>query len=314
MGTRLSLSTRLDRNKLWPLQASQNISMSSFSPVIFLALLATAFAAASVPESREIADELSALKQSNADLLEMFKEVQREFSELKAATGFAASAYKKKANKPRDCNDVKQLNPYASNGVFTITPQENVEFEVFCEFNAEGENWTVFHKRFDGSQDFKQTLVEYGQGFGDVKGEHFLGLQQIHLLTSVGKWQLRVDLEDFEGNTAKAVYDEFEVGAGLDYTLYVSGFQQEASTAGDSLIQHHGQAFSCPELDQDSHDDENCAEVFQGCWWYYNCYRSNLNAFTYFTKSSPESKSMNWHSWEIAFTPLKASSMKMRTI
>merc|ERR1739838_985232 len=122
-GTRLSLSTRLDRNQLSPLQASQNISMSSFSPVIFLALLATAFAAASVPESREIADELSALKQSNADLLEMFKEVQREFSELKAATGFAASAYKKKANKPRDCNDVKQLNPYASNGVFTITPK-----------------------------------------------------------------------------------------------------------------------------------------------------------------------------------------------
>ena len=38
---------------------------------------------------------------------------------------------------------MKQLNPYASNGVFTITPQENVEFEVFCEFNAEGENWTV---------------------------------------------------------------------------------------------------------------------------------------------------------------------------
>jgi len=52
---------------------------------------------------------------------------------------------------------------------------------------------------------------DYKVGFGDLNGEFWLGLDKIHRLTSDDNSMLRVDLEDFEGNTAYAEYNKFGV-------------------------------------------------------------------------------------------------------
>lgn len=57
------------------------------------------------------------------------------------------------------------------------------------------------------------------------------GLQNLHLLTLKQKYELRVDLEDFENNTAAAKYAEFSISPNAvsaeedGYTLYVAGFE-----------------------------------------------------------------------------------------
>ena len=88
-------------------------------------------------------------------------------------------------------------------------------------------------KRQDGSVDFYLNWTDYKNGFGNLEGEHWIGLDNMHLLThqTSGPPQLRVDLADWEGNTAFAKYDQFSVGdENSDYTLSVSGYQS-ASTA-----------------------------------------------------------------------------------
>ena len=69
----------------------------------------------------------------------------------------------------------------------------------------------MFQKRLDGSVDFFRGWNDYKLGFGNLNGEFWLGLDKIQRLTNIGRYKLRVDLEDIQGNTAYAEYDMFAV-------------------------------------------------------------------------------------------------------
>ena len=69
----------------------------------------------------------------------------------------------------------------------------------------------MFQKRLNGSVNFYLDWNDYKRGFGNVSGEFWLGLEKIHRLTKE-RSRLRVDLEDFNGETAYAEYDLFAVG------------------------------------------------------------------------------------------------------
>ena len=75
---------------------------------------------------------------------------------------------------------------------------------MYCDQKTAGGGWTVFQKRLDGSDDYKR-------GFGNLNGEFWLGLENIYRLTKEQS-RLRVDLEDFENQTAYAEYDSFGIG------------------------------------------------------------------------------------------------------
>ena len=69
----------------------------------------------------------------------------------------------------------------------------------------------MFQKRIDGSENFYLHWNDYKDGFGDLNGKFWLGNDKIHRLTIDDNQVLRVDLEDFEGNTDYAEYDMFGV-------------------------------------------------------------------------------------------------------
>ena len=82
---------------------------------------------------------------------------------------------------------------------------------MFCDQTTAGGGWTVIQKRIDGSVDFYRGWADYKNGFGNLNGEFWLGLDKIHRLTKSIKNRLRVDLEDTKGKTAYAEYDMFAV-------------------------------------------------------------------------------------------------------
>ena len=84
---------------------------------------------------------------------------------------------------------------------------------MFCDQTTAGGGWTVFQKRLDGSVDFYRGWSDYKNGFGNLNGEFWLGLDKINRLTKT-KSRLRVDLEDTTGETAYAEYDMFAVTSG----------------------------------------------------------------------------------------------------
>ena len=95
--------------------------------------------------------------------------------------------------------------------MYTIDPDGEGAFEVFCDQKTSGGGWTVFQKRLNGSVSFYRDWDDYKRGFGNLNGEFWLGLDKIYRLTEKKRNRLRVDLEETTGNTAYAEYDMFAV-------------------------------------------------------------------------------------------------------
>ena len=85
-------------------------------------------------------------------------------------------------------------------------------FDVYCDQTTAGGGWVVFQKRQDGSVNFYRGWIDYKNGFGNLNGEFWLGLDKIHRLTKT-KNKLRVDLMDTTGSTAYAEYNMFSVSS-----------------------------------------------------------------------------------------------------
>ena len=112
-----------------------------------------------------------------------------------------------------------------SNGVYLIDPDGSGDFHVYCDQTTSGGGWTVFQKRLDGSVDFYRTWDSYKYGFGNTYSEFWLGLESIRRLTNSGGYKLRIDLEDFSGNTVYAEYTWFKVESeGSNYTLRIGSY------------------------------------------------------------------------------------------
>ena len=213
---------------------------------------------------------------------------------------------------PRDCKEVYQRG-CTQDGVYTIDPRcpNRKPFNVYCT-----NQYTVFQRRMDGSENFNRGWADYVSGFGSVWGEQWLGLEKIHCLTTrTARTEMRIDMADFQGNKKYAYYNFFMVGkAASKYKLQVAGY---SGTARDSILYGseghnlNGMAFSTPDNDNDLNSG-NCAQVRKGGWWYNNCMCSQLNGI-YHHDTAPNSwEGVLWVTFTGRTGSLKFAEMKLR--
>ena len=178
--------------------------------------------------------------------------------------------------------------------------------------STNGGGWIVFQRRMDGSVDFYLNWADYLEGFGDLKGEFWLGLDKIHRLTMARRSStLRIDMEDFNEVKKFAQYSSFRVGGALTkYTLTVSGYSGDAK---DGMAFHNGMKFSTHDNDNDLYS-KNCALSFKGAWWYNDCHHSNLNGqYLAGQHSMTYADGINWYLWKGYHYSLKMTEMKLRS-
>ncbi|XP_046861663.1 ryncolin-2-like [Xenia sp. Carnegie-2017] len=206
----------------------------------------------------------------------------------------------------KDCTDVQNYGKSES-GVYHIIPDSQGYFKVFCDMKSFGGGWTVFQRRQDGSVNFYRGWKDYKEGFGDLKGEFWLGLDKIYRLTSARRNKLRVDLGDWSGNKAYAEYDYFAVkNESKKYQLSLGKY---SGNARDSLFYHKGMAFTTKDSDNDTNGG-NCATYYKGAWWYKSCYDSNLNGH-YYSGNQINAQGVIWGHWKV-YESLKFTEMKIK--
>ncbi|ELU13291.1 hypothetical protein CAPTEDRAFT_217921 [Capitella teleta] len=171
-----------------------------------------------------------------------------------------------------DCSDAYRSGGTQS-GLFLLgLTRQNAPlrlFTGFCEMDTTDDQWLVFQRRMDGSEDFNIGWQSYVQGFGDMQTEFWLGNEVLHALTASGYTVLRVDMSDFENESRFAEYQTFTVGDAADHYRMKCG--------GDSLSFSNGTQFSTLDADHDTHVTHNCAATHTGAFWYAACHHANPN-------------------------------------
>ncbi|KAM7371796.1 hypothetical protein PAMP_009006 [Pampus punctatissimus] len=177
---------------------------------------------------------------------------------------------------PVDCNDLYHRG-FGHSGVYSIYPAGPVSpVQVYCDMGC----------------------VDKPEG----------GLENIHLLSLRKSYELRIEMEDFEGIKAYVHYSSFSVGPEQEgYRLNFSCFKDGG--AGNSLSEHNGQKFSTFDNDQDTHSS-NCAKTYLGGWWYGECHSVNPNGM-YLWGSSTYGIGINWVSFKGFEYSLKAITIKI---
>ncbi|KAG5263421.1 hypothetical protein AALO_G00264660 [Alosa alosa] len=222
-----------------------------------------------------------------------------------------------------DCAQIFNNGSKAS-GFYMIKPMRSPsQIKVYCDM-SEGGGWTVLQRRTDGKESFERGWDDYKQGFGDMEsanGEFWLGNDNLYYLTSQADYDLRINLEDFDGAYRYAVYEKFKVSS--EQEKYQLNFGEYKGNAGNSLAgsshpevqwwaSHQGMKFSTFDNDNDRYD-RNCAKEDKSGWWFNRCHSANLNGVYYQGPySSVTDNGIVWYTWHGWWYSLKSVVMKIR--
>eukprot|EP00058_Branchiostoma_floridae_P015857 XP_002601345.1 hypothetical protein BRAFLDRAFT_82743 [Branchiostoma floridae] len=186
---------------------------------------------------------------------------------------------------------------------------------VYCDMRNSGGGWTLLQRRQDGSVDFAKNWADYEGGFGNLDGEHWLGLSKQNQITGQKTYSLRVDLRDWENQFRYATYNSFRVGgSSTDYQVSISGYSGDAGdslTSGGSRFSITGLSFSTLDNDNDPNTGINCASRYNGGGWWYpdSCGYAHLNGQY---NGSGAAMGLNWERWRGFMYSLKMTSLKIR--
>ncbi|XP_028318004.1 tenascin-R isoform X9 [Gouania willdenowi] len=206
----------------------------------------------------------------------------------------------------RDCAQIL-LNGDTTSGLYTVYVggDDGQPVQVYCDMTTDGGGWLVFLRRQNGRLEFFRNWKNYTAGFGNLNDEFWLGLSNLHKITSAAHYELRVDLRD-SGEAAYAQYDKFTIAEPRTrYKLYIGAY---SGTAGDSMTYHQGRPFSTYDNDNDI-AVTNCALSYKGAFWYKNCHRVNLMGKY---GDTSHSKGINWFHWKGHEHSIQFAEMKIR--
>ncbi|XP_071177736.1 techylectin-5A-like [Mytilus edulis] len=205
-------------------------------------------------------------------------------------------------------SDCSELPACTISGVFEIYPVVTNKIDVYCDMDTDSGGWTIVQRRVDDSVDFYRYWKDYKNGFGSVSENHWLGNDNLHILTKTRNYVVRFEVQDFNNNTAYAEYQSFRVdNEASQYRVTFSGY---TGTAGNGFELNNGMKFTTRDRDNDLHK-YHCGQGQKGAWWYNACAKSSLNGI-YAPEGTTGAKTIYWKLWR--GTTLKATAMKIRPI
>ena len=149
-------------------------------------------------------------------------------------------------------------------------PFEVSKMYARCDVDTDRGGWTVILRRVaGGTVDFNREWEDYEDGFGDLNGEFWYGLKNMHCLTTRADVELRIDLREASGEGRTWVYKTFRVAGPVDkYRLHIG---EGEGPGTDGMVFSNNHQFTTRDAAGGS-----CAIRYFAGWWYAGCYQALL--------------------------------------
>ena len=136
----------------------------------------------------------------------------------------------------------------------------------------------TIQRRISDSVNFDRDWDDYVNGFGEEDGNFWIGLEEIHQLTTTHNVSLYINIETFEGEPFTIKLERFYLrDATSNYTINFSGESQSSDRVKRAIFPN-SIMFTTRDQDNDMWSGRNCAsDTHRGGWWYGSCSYINLN-------------------------------------
>ena len=138
----------------------------------------------------------------------------------------------------------------------------------------------IIQRRVSDSVNFDRDWDDYVTGFGEEDGNYWIGLEEIHQLTTMHDVNLFINIETFEGEPFTLKLERFSVGnAESNYQMHFWGYSQLTDRVKDTIFieSNNGTMFTTRDRDNDLHVKNCASDFFNGGWWYDSCTSINPN-------------------------------------
>uniref|UniRef100_V5HCI9 Putative ixoderin b5 n=1 Tax=Ixodes ricinus TaxID=34613 RepID=V5HCI9_IXORI len=186
----------------------------------------------------------------------------------------------KPGNRTVSCSQI-QMRKRSHSGEYTIYPRNDL-VTVRCDMDSDGGGWTVIQRRTEYEvydNEFEKDAGDYELGFKVTGSSYWIGLENLHALTSFPNNQqaLRIELKRKEATEPTVLlYRKFIVGSKAeDYKLTIDEY--EGPDGYDALSYHNGEKFTVKKSMTESPDRDRCSDRLSGGWWFKTCNQANLN-------------------------------------
>ena len=230
------------------------------------------------------------------------------------------------------CYNIRESGLLAS-GVYIIKPYalSAINFPVFCDLTTDNHSWIVIQRRNNNSTSFDRTWNEYKRGFGSLTGNFWLGLENVHEITSRKRNAiLRIELRLHE-DSATIRYAEYRLfivdNEASQYRLTIGNYDARSTLPnsmtptgwGGPTANLNGMAFSTFDMPNTDGTTKSCAAKCHGGWWFNRCYDAYLNGIYHHPSVvigcedfNVGQKYMTWAGLQVCNGGISSSEMKVR--
>jgi hypothetical protein len=189
----------------------------------------------------------------------------------------------------KNCKEIKDNNPGATDGIYTIDPDGAGSIDLFncyCDMTTDGGGWTLVLLSNSSVSGCPRPYWTDAVNNINLNGTFSSDITSFDMFVGVRNWNLlgataRLDMGSAPASLSHRAYYTFSLNVDNFYALVMSNESitiNTGVTASPGMYTYHnGSSLSTRDADHDTHSSTNCSSNFGNSpWWYGDCWSGNF--------------------------------------